>query len=183
MIDIKNIKKVAIGSTNPAKTEAVREILDYLWLKDVELVNIKAPSWVSEQPTSLEETLKWAINRAKYSIESDPTIDIAFWLEWWVYFSGDRYFIMGRTACIDRDWELWYGSSNHVEIPKIFWDQVKAWKELWPLTSAYFDVENIAHKEWTIGIYTCGYTPRKESFKTATISALAKWNNKELYEK
>lgn len=57
--------KITVGSTNPAKVDAVREILqDYPHLKDAEVVGIEVSSGVSDQPKSLDETLTGAMNRA-----------------------------------------------------------------------------------------------------------------------
>jgi inosine/xanthosine triphosphatase len=58
--------KIVVGSKNPAKVEAVREILqDYPHLKDAEVVGVDVSSGVSDQPKSLEETLTGATNRAR----------------------------------------------------------------------------------------------------------------------
>lgn len=57
---------IKVGSQNPAKVEAVREILqEYPHLKDMEVVGVEVSSEVSEQPKSLEETIQGAQNRAK----------------------------------------------------------------------------------------------------------------------
>lgn len=60
--------KVAVGSTNPAKVEAVREVFLGIY-GDVEVVPIEVDSGVPDQPVGLEETVKGAINRAKQAIE------------------------------------------------------------------------------------------------------------------
>lgn len=58
--------KITVGSTNPAKVDAVREILaDYPHLKDAEVVGVAAESGVGDQPKSLTEVVAGAINRAK----------------------------------------------------------------------------------------------------------------------
>ncbi len=60
--------KIYVGSLNPAKVEAVREALaDYPAFADCEVVGFEATSGVSEQPKSLEETMRGAINRAKHA--------------------------------------------------------------------------------------------------------------------
>ena len=70
--------KITVGSTNPAKVDAVREILaDYPHLKDAEVVGVAAESGVKDQPTSLEELTQGAVNRAKAAfIESDYAIGL-----------------------------------------------------------------------------------------------------------
>jgi len=56
---------IKIASQNPTKVEALREIIqDYPDLKMAEVVAISVPSEVSEQPKSLEETIRGAMNRS-----------------------------------------------------------------------------------------------------------------------
>lgn len=58
--------KILVGSTNPAKVEAVREILaDYPHLMDAEVVGVEVDSGVPDQPKSLEEVISGAMNRAR----------------------------------------------------------------------------------------------------------------------
>ncbi len=61
---------IKVGSTNRVKVEALREILqDYAHLKEATVFAIETSSGVSEQPKSLEETVKGSINRARNSFE------------------------------------------------------------------------------------------------------------------
>jgi len=56
---------IHIGSTNKSKIEAVQELfLNYEQFKDQLILTLDIPSAVSEQPTSLEETVTGAIHRA-----------------------------------------------------------------------------------------------------------------------
>lgn len=58
--------KVVVGSTNPAKVEAVREILqDYPHLQDAEVMGMETDSGVGDQPLSLTAVVTGAMNRAK----------------------------------------------------------------------------------------------------------------------
>ncbi|MBP7741185.1 MAG: DUF84 family protein [Candidatus Pacebacteria bacterium] len=58
--------KIVVGSKNPAKVEAVREILqDYPHLKDAEVMGVEIDSMVGDQPKSLTEVLTGAMNRAR----------------------------------------------------------------------------------------------------------------------
>lgn len=61
-----NALRIVVGTTNPAKLDAVREIIrDYPHLAAAEIVGVKAASGVSEQPKSLDETIAGAMNRAR----------------------------------------------------------------------------------------------------------------------
>ena len=58
--------KIVVGSKNPVKVDAVREILqDYPHLKDAEVVGIEVLSGVADQPTSIDEMTQGAVNRAR----------------------------------------------------------------------------------------------------------------------
>ena len=55
--------KIAVGSTNPVKVEAVRQTISRIW-SEAEIIPIAVPSGVSEMPMSDEETRTGARNRA-----------------------------------------------------------------------------------------------------------------------
>lgn len=61
---------IHVGSTNPVKLDAVRAAVDRdgRW-PDVHLVGRDVPSGVSEQPTSLDDTIRGAITRARRAFE------------------------------------------------------------------------------------------------------------------
>ncbi len=71
--------KIFVGSLNPAKVEAVRELLaEYPEFANSEVVGFEAASGVSDQPKSLDETLRGAMNRAKHAWQE---AGLAFGLE------------------------------------------------------------------------------------------------------
>ena len=62
---------INIGSKNLIKVEAVQEILkNYSHLKMAEIIATESESGVNNQPKSLEETIKGAMNRAKNSFNN-----------------------------------------------------------------------------------------------------------------
>jgi inosine/xanthosine triphosphatase len=62
--------KIRVGSTNKAKLEAVKELLDdYPHLKGATVEGFSAPSGVSDQPKTLDETIQGAMNRARHSFD------------------------------------------------------------------------------------------------------------------
>ncbi len=62
---------INIASHNPSKIEAFREIIkDYNNLQPATIVDVDSLSGVSEQPISLDETIKGAINRAQGSFNN-----------------------------------------------------------------------------------------------------------------
>jgi inosine/xanthosine triphosphatase len=70
---------INIGSKNLIKSEALREIIkDYRHLKNSEVFEVDAVSGVGEQPKSLDETIRGAMNRAKGSFKN---CDYSFGIE------------------------------------------------------------------------------------------------------
>ena len=59
--------KVVVGSTNPVKINAAKQAFEKLWPDDFwEVVGHSAPSEVSDQPISDNESIIGARNRARY---------------------------------------------------------------------------------------------------------------------
>ncbi len=69
--DTKLNMKIVVGTKNKAKVTAVEEILsDYPHLAESKVISIVVPSSVSDQPLSLDETVRGAVNRAKTSFDN-----------------------------------------------------------------------------------------------------------------
>lgn len=57
--------RIFVGSQNKVKLDAVREVMkSYVFFKKCEIKGININSGVSDQPKTLDETLKGAVNRA-----------------------------------------------------------------------------------------------------------------------
>src|SRR5665213_1581325 len=71
--------KIKVGSRNPSKVEAVKEILqEYPHLKDALIEGVEISSEVSDQPKTLQETIEGARNRA---ISAFQTCTYSFGIE------------------------------------------------------------------------------------------------------
>jgi len=109
--------KIIVGSTNPTKIDAVREVLNqYSFLGKPEIVGVNVSSEVSDQPKSMEEIIQGAINRAKNAYRHSQC-DYSIGLE-----SGLSEFplvgYLELTACIFHDGnKLYPGFSSAFPIP------------------------------------------------------------------
>ena len=56
---------VAVGSQNPAKVKAVKDIFEEMGCDEITIVPVDAPSEVNAMPFSDKETMMGAINRAR----------------------------------------------------------------------------------------------------------------------
>lgn len=66
--------KISLGSKNPSKIQALKNVLKtYEIFQDIEIIGIDVKTGVSEQPMSLEETLRGSKNRAKNAFIKNQT--------------------------------------------------------------------------------------------------------------
>lgn len=166
---------INVGSTNQAKINAVKEIIaEYDFLQGARVRAIDVSSKVSQQPISIEETIKGAMNRAKNAFRD---CDLSFGIEsglMKIPYTKTGY--MDVTACAIYDGkEFHIGLSSAFEYPK---DMTRL------VFEEGFTISQAAHKtgltknpklgfrEGVIGILTKGRLPRKEYTKQALRTAL-----------
>lgn len=167
--------KISIGTKNNVKVEALSEILkDYPHLAESEVVSLNIPSDVSEQPKTLDETVKGAINRARGAYTD---VAYSFGIE-----SGlmkvpkTKTGHMDVTVCAIFDGEEFHlGLSSGWETPK----EVAKY-----MLEDGLDMNDAAHKaglttnvkigsaEGLVGIMTKGRLTRKDYTKEAIRTAL-----------
>jgi len=175
---------INIGTKNLVKIDALKEIIsDYDFLKSASVRSLNVDSLVSEQPLSLEETIKGAKNRA---IHAFSNCAYSFGLE-----SGIRKVFSTKSSYMDvtvcaiydgSDYHL--GLSSSFEYPKKVIDLVlqhgldisQAFKKL-----NYTSKDNLGACEGVIGILTKGRLNRKDYTKQAIMTALIHLENKEKY--
>jgi inosine/xanthosine triphosphatase len=167
--------KINVGSANQIKVDAVKEkILEYDFLKDAQVIGLEADSEISDQPKTLDETIKGAMNRAKNSFKD---CNLSFGLE-----SGIRPVPYTKTgymdvcACAIFDGKQYYlGLSSSFEYPQKIIDLVI--KKGLNVSQAFHEAgftENtyIGYAEGAIGYLTKGRLVRKEYTKQSITAAL-----------
>ena len=151
-----NTKKLYLGTTNPAKVNAVKEVLS-----DFEVVSISVNSGVDKQPKSDEETIQGAINRAL----SLPSDGLRMGLEAGVTIHQDRLYLINWGALIDQDGKIFTAGGTRIELPKYVKDKIfNEGEELADVMGEVFKDSDIRKKQGAIGIYTCGLVNRKDIF-------------------
>jgi len=153
--------KIAIGSKNKAKVEAVKSVFlegQYLF----ETYNV--PSGVSAQPFSDDETIEGAINRAKNClIESDA--DVAIGLEGGVHEGRYGLMLCNWGALVKRDGSPIIAGGARLLLPENIARELRQGRELGVVIDEYCQKENIRDYEGTFGIFTNGKITRKEMFE------------------
>ena len=86
--------KIVIWTQSAPKVEAIKEAIfkiPYFEGKDIEIIDIKVSSWISDMPTSIEENMIWAKNRALNSKKEISGADFYIWMDtfdfqiWWKF--------------------------------------------------------------------------------------------------
>ncbi|WP_409302244.1 DUF84 family protein [Peribacillus sp. SCS-155] len=152
--------RIAIGSTNPAKVQAVTESYG----KDAEIITLDVESGVSSQPFSDEETIEGALNRAKICLmQSDAEIGLG--LEGGVVQTQFGLFLCNWGALVARDGTSFIAGGARIRLPDEIAEKLSQGTELGPIMDEYTNKRNIRQKEGAIGIFTNQQVTRSEMFK------------------
>ncbi len=176
-----NNPKVNVGSRNKAKVDAVAEILlDYPHLAESVVEGVETSSGVPEQPMSLEETIRGAMNRATGAFKNcDYGVGIESGLMA-VPYTKSGYMDVCVCAIYDGK-EFHLGMSSAWEFPdKRIMEAIL--KEGLDMSEAINRAgltknPNIGSAEGAIGILTKGRMGRKEYTKQALRAALIHLEN------
>lgn len=177
-------KYISIGTTNPTKIQAVEEVARTSPLfADLRIKFHAAPSGVSEQPMSVEETIQGAKNRAekafnecKYSIGLESGLMQA---------PGTKTGMIEFCACAIYDGEHYsIGISCGFELPPKILEMIK--KDGHDMGEAYFrsgmtQNPKLGSAEGAIGLLSKGRVTRKDYTVQAIEMALLQFENPELY--
>ncbi|OHA70933.1 MAG: hypothetical protein A3H01_00930 [Candidatus Wildermuthbacteria bacterium RIFCSPLOWO2_12_FULL_40_9] len=176
--------KIKVGSKNEIKVGAVRDAFsEYKEFDGVEIVSVEADSEVSNQPKTLEETIRGAINRAKNAFGN---CDYSVGLESGIFpVPNTKSGYMDVCMCAIYDGKEYHiGASPMFEYPKKLIDLI--FKNNYEVDDAaremgITDNPRVGRAEGVIGILTGGVINRKMYSKIAVITALLHLRNSEHY--
>lgn len=170
---------VAVGSTNPAKLEAVREAIVRVW-PQAEVRGVAVASGVSEMPMSDAECLKGARNRAQ-AARMALAADVGVGLEGGVHRDGDMLLLVGWAAvCAAEDREGVAGTAR-LPLPAVIAERVIAGEELGLIMDDLLDEHKSNQRGGAVGALTAGLVLRAEAFSMAVSYALAPFVAEEFY--
>lgn len=110
--------KIAVGSRRTPKLEAVEKAACKLLDVPFQLVEIDAPSGVSEQPRGPLEITQGAKNRAAYSLEHCEDAEIGVGLEGGLVVYGTQTFDLGLVSIVGRTGIEASGGSPLMPVPE-----------------------------------------------------------------
>lgn len=152
---------IIVGSTNNAKIQAVSRVFS-----SNDVSSFKAPSNVSKQPFSDEETRRGAINRAISSQQSINRKDNVFGigLEGGVMSLGNQLYLCNWGALALPNGEVIDASGVRILLPQHVVHQLKAGQELGKIMGTLTNDQEIRQKAGAVGVLTANYLTRKEIY-------------------
>ncbi|KEZ53184.1 DUF84 family protein [Metabacillus indicus] len=154
--------KIAIGTLNQAKVNAVKECIDQLG--SYTLSSTSVSSGVADQPFSDEETIQGAVNRAQ-RVREEENADIGIGLEGGMIETDEGFFLCNWGALSVQGTDPIIAGGARIPLPAEIGRKVKSGIELKLVMDEYADKENVSQKEGAVGIFTGGLVTRKEMFK------------------
>ncbi len=171
--------RVAVGSTNPVKINAVRNAFSEFF-GDVKVVPKKVDSGVSEQPRNYE-VLSGAINRARKAYS--PDMDFSVGIEAGLFeFPHTLTGYLDFQFCVIYDGRnLSVGAGPGFEYPPRVIREVEMGKEVGAVMERVTGVDDIGEKQGSIGFLTGNRLKREDITEIAVMMALIPLINEELY--
>lgn len=151
---------VAIGSTNSAKVNALKNIAPRFGFS---VVAQTVPSNVSAQPRSDEETIRGARNRARNVIAAARS-EIGIGLEGGITEIDGRWYICNWGVLVDKHGYECISSGGHFQLPTAFLTHLDSGKELREVVQMYQN-ESAQQNDGAISLLTNGNVTRQKMYE------------------
>ncbi len=181
------METIVIGSENPVKVVAVRKGFEFFFEGDAfKHIAYAAPSGVSDQPKSQEETMRGSINRALASLRFDSGARYGVGLEGGIY-TVDGVVFDGAFICVakrvdDGKAVLGIGQTIHVHTSAKIMAYLEKGEELGTALDELLDRTNMKHQEGHLGVMTNNIVTREVGYVSGVLSALGRFKVPFLYE-
>ncbi|WP_339104591.1 inosine/xanthosine triphosphatase [Haloterrigena salinisoli] len=160
--------KVAVGSTNPVKIDAVERTLERF---EPTVVDAAVDSGVPEQPWSIEETVTGAENRARRALATTDA-DYGIGLEGGVArIDGVPGLSLIMWAAATNGDRLERGGGPTLRLPDDVAARLEDGAELGPVMDDRLGTDGIAETEGAAGVLTAGLTNRTRALGEAVACA------------
>lgn len=176
------MKKVAVGSKNPTKIEAVKLAFEAVWPDERwEVEGVDVDSGVSSQPMSARESFKGATNRAKRALKQFNA-DFGVGLEGGIQKIAGAWLEGGWIVIIDKNGKKGMGTSILMNHPQKILDMINRGMELGEVTDLLFKRSNSKQAEGHFGIMTKNLITRTSGYRDGVITALVRFIHPDLYD-
>ena len=173
--------KIAVGSKNIVKIRAVENSFRKVF-GEVEVRGVEVNSGVSHTPSSWEELVQGAINRAQQALQ-EISGDFGAGLEGGYEKTKFGFLLTGAVVLINKEGEISIARSGGFLLPKRIEKELKQGRELGDIMDEISGKKNTKQQEGAVGFFTKNYTNRQESFEVAVLYALSRFLQEEFYKK
>jgi inosine/xanthosine triphosphatase len=175
-----SLRHVAVGSSNPVKVQAVREVLRFIAPEAV-VAGVTVPSGVPDQPWGDEETIRGARARALAAQDALST-ELGVGIEGGVVENADGTLRTCAWAVIvDGTGREGIGGSLAMPLPERVSALVRAGMELGDAMDAVTGKVDVKRMAGAVGILTAGLVDRQEAYEVIVAYALAPFVSREMY--
>jgi inosine/xanthosine triphosphatase len=172
-------RTAAVGSTNPAKVEAVRRILGKL-APGCALDAIEVPSGVSAMPLGEAAVRAGAEARARAALERTGA-DVAFGLEGGAILEDHDAWLTGHVVAVTREGKLGEAAWGRMLLPRVAVERLREGEELGDIIDDLFARKESKRQAGAIGILTDGAMSRTDAFAYLVAMACAPFLHPDLY--
>jgi inosine/xanthosine triphosphatase len=170
----------AVGSENPVKINCVAEAIAEFW-PEARAVGVNTDSGVSAQPSSDQEMLLGALNRAQQALQKIPEADFGVGIEGGTLDAEDGMWAYAWIVIVDRSGRVGKGQSGRFLLPEVIARLVRAGVELGEADDRVFGRSNSKQADGAIGILSDGRITRLKLYQPAVTFALLPFIHPEHY--
>lgn len=170
---------MAVGSTNPVKLNAARNVVVRVW-PHATVEAVQASSGVAAQPLSDREAIEGARNRA-HGARAALDTEFGIGIEGNVDDSALGMFVTGWAVVVNRQHETGIGAGGRFLLPEHLAVQVRRGVELGTLMDVIVKQDNTKQRQGAVGIFTGGLIDRTEALELAVAFALTRFIMPTLY--
>lgn len=149
------LKRILVGSTNPAKVDAVKAVF-------LHADGIKVDSGVSEQPRTDEETKEGALIRARNCLDQGAFIGIG--LEGGVMQSSVGLLSVNWGSLVDQNGNEVFASGARYPLPSEIASQIMSGRELGEVIDSVTGRTDVRKREGAVGIFSNGEMTRRQLY-------------------
>jgi inosine/xanthosine triphosphatase len=174
-------RRATVGSSNPAKVEAVRLALARL-APGCALQAVDVASGVGAQPVGDQATREGARNRARAALAATDA-EVAFGLEGGVIHETQVVWLVSWVSAVARDGGRGDASGLRMRLPMSVAQRLAAGDELGTIIDDIFRVTASKQHTGAVGLLTEGFVSRTDAFADLVAMACAPLLRPDLYQK
>ena len=176
------MKKIIVASQNPVKIETTKNGFTRMFPEEKFKVNgVSVASGVSDQPKTIQETLRGAINRVENALKLWPNNDFWVGIEGGLEKTEHGMETFAWIVIKGKDGKVGKGKTGSFYLPEKVAELIRQGKELGEADDIVFGLKNSKQANGSVGILTGDVLTRSTFYEPAVVLALIPFKNSDLY--